>query len=248
MRQRGRPPKDLRARQVFCVGLAKSGTHSIVEMLSPSCRAAHEPESEELLRLLPAARAGAFAIGDLRKFFVERDRRLQLDFEASHLLGSFVPHLVATFPRARFVLLVRECRAWIGSMINDQLNLRQWDGYARWRVVYDQYMGSRDRVFGAEESVLRELDLYPLGDYVRFWHDEVARISGAVPGDRLLVLRTEELASKVDEIARFLGVPAPALEVGRSHAYRATREHHVLEAMNPDYVEAVIGSARHVAI
>lgn len=226
----GRPP------QVFCVGLAKCGTHSIADMLDPACRAAHEPESEALLPLLEPARSGKIAVGELRSLLRDRDRRLRLDFEANHLLGSFVPHLVDAFPHARFILLVRELRPWIDSLINDQLNLRVWDGYSRWRVVYDQYLRGEKRVFPLEEAPLRDLDLYPISHYIRYWRDEPKAIVAQARSDRLLVLRTEELAGSVSKIAEFLGLQEDSLASMNTHTYPTTRKHNVLESLDPRYL------------
>lgn len=224
--------------------MAKAGTHSVVEMVATGCRAAHEPDSEELLPLLSAARANELRVGSLRKFFTARERRLKLDFEASHLLGSFIDHLVAAFPNACFMLLVRDPRSWIDSLINDQLNLRTWDGYERWRFVYDEYLNATKRAFHREEQVLREMDLYPLANYVRFWHDETNRIVQAVPSERLLVLQTERLADSAGQIANFIRVSPQSVDAEKSHTYQAPRKHHVLDTMNPDYVDAVIRHAR----
>lgn len=232
-----------RRRRIFCVGLAKSGTHSLAEMLAPACRTAHEPEAEDLLPLLAPVRAGMLAVGELRPFLLARDDRLRLDVEANHLLSSFVPHLLDAFPDARYMLLVRECRAWIDSLINDQLNLREWDGYARWRVVYDQYLAGEGDEFAPEESILRDLELYPLRNYVRFWTDEMCRVTAAVPGSRLLTLPTASLTTELERIASFVGVRDDAIAVHRSHAYSVRRDHAVLDSIDPQYVQSILDQA-----
>lgn len=229
-----------RRRRVFCVGLAKSGTHSLAEMLAPTCKVAHEPESEDLLPLLAPVRSGAIVVGELRPFLLARDHRLRLDVEANHLLSSFVPHLLDAFPDSRYLLLVRDCRDWIDSMINDQLNLREWDGYARWRVVYDQYLAGENDEFVPHESMLRDLGLYPLRNYVRFWTEEVQRVTDAVPADRLLVLPTASLTIELDRLAAFVGVPRAAIAAERSHAYTARRSHDVLNSLDAGYIHSIL--------
>jgi hypothetical protein len=209
-------------------------------MLDHACRAAHEPEAEALIPMISRARNGRIPVGDLRQFLHERDRRLGLDFEASHLLGGFVEHLVDAFPNARFMLLVRELRAWIDSMINNQLNLRSWEGYATWQLVFHQYLERRDRRFPAEESALRELDLYPLSHYIRYWHEEVDRIVDSVPADRLLVLGTEGLADHAQRIAEFVGVSPDHVAVERSHGYKAPAKHNVLDSLDQAYLEQML--------
>jgi hypothetical protein len=223
---------------VFCVGLPKSGTHSIAEMLAGSRRSAHEPDPYELLPLIPQVRAGELSTSRLGPFFFKRHQHLGLEFESSHLLGSFTAHLVQIFPSARFVLLVRDCRAWIDSMINDQLNMQGWDGYPPWQAMYDAYLDRSNRDFPEQELILKDLDLYPLRNYVRFWHSEVKAITSCVPDERLLTVRTEELASSLPEIADFFGVPADA--VSARHSYKSWRKHDVLDRIDPAYVSSVI--------
>lgn len=244
LNRRSGPETCRRSGRAFCVGLPKCGTHSVAEMLAGACRSAHEPEPEALLPLIEAARCGRLTVDELRSFFLARDRRLKLEFESSHLLGSFVPHLVDIFPDARFVVLVRDCRTWIDSMINDQLNLRAWEGYKAWQdAVYDQYLVRTKRMFPPEERILRDLDLYPISHYIRYWREEVKSIVGCVPRDRLLVLRTEELPSSVDRIARFVGVPVSGVDLDKSHSYRSSRTHNVLDAIDASHVCRLIKSA-----
>lgn len=236
-------PWSGRDQLVFCVGLVKSGTHSIADMLAGSCRSEHEPDPYPLLEMIPRVRAGELSTGRLGPLFLERRRRLRLQFESSHLLGSFTPHLVEIFPRARFVLLVRDCRSWIDSMINDQVNMQGWDGYAPWCAMYDAYLDKANCMFPEQESILEELDLYPLSNYVAYWHSEVKAITSCVPAERLLTVRTEELSSRLSEIAEFFGVPAGALSP--QHSYKSWRKHGVLDRIDPGYVNRVIeaGSA-----
>jgi hypothetical protein len=206
-------------------------------MLAGSRRTAHEPGWQELLPLIPQARAGELSTHWLGPFFVKRHHRLRLEFESSHLLGSFTPHLVEIFPRARFILLVRDCRSWIDSMINDQLNLRP-PQVPVWRVAYDAYLGRSNRDFPEQERILEELDLYPLRNYVAYWHSEVKAITSCVPDERLLTLRTEELSSSLRAIADFFGVHADALAA--QHSYKSWRKHDILDRIDPAHVSSVI--------
>lgn len=222
------------------MGLAKCGTHSIADMVAGACRAAHEAEPEPLVSLLEPVRSGKLAVGELRAFFRDRARRLRLDFEANHLLGSFVPHLMDAFPRARFILLVRELRPWIDSLIDDQLNLRLWDGYSRWRVVYDQYLGDGERTFPPEEAHLRDLELYPVSHYIRYWREEPAAIVNQLPSERMLVLRTEALSGSVSMIAEFAGVSEASISPESAHSYRTTHKHHVLDSLDAAYLDRLL--------
>jgi Sulfotransferase domain len=206
-------------------------------MLAGWRRSAHEPGWQELLPLLPKVRAGELSTDRLGPFFVKRHHRLGLEFESSHLLGSFTPHLVEIFPRAQFVLLVRDCRSWIDSMINDQVNLTPAQ-VPVWRVAYDAYFDRSNRDFPKQERILKELDLYPLRNYVAYWHSEVKAITSCVPDERLLTLRTEELSSTLPAITNFFGLPADALSA--RHSYKSWRKHDILDRIDPAHISSVI--------
>jgi Sulfotransferase domain len=238
LRQRSGLPWSGRDQLVFCVGLAKSGTHSIADMLAGSCRSAHEPDPYPLLEMIPRVRAGKLSTGRLGPFFLERRRRLGLQFESSHLLSSFTPHLVEIFPGARFILLVRDCRSWIDSMINDQLNMQGWDGYPPWHAMYDAYLDRSTRDFPEPEQILADLDLYPLRNYVAYWRSEAEAITSCVPRERLLTVRTEELSSSLPAIADFFGVPVYGLSA--QHSYQSWRKHDVLARIDSAYVGSLI--------
>ena len=227
-------------RRFYCIGLPKAGTHSLADMVTPVLRTAHEPEAELLIPFMSDARRGTLDAGDVRRFLLARDQRLNLEFESSHLLGAVTPHVAKAFPDARFILLVRECRSWIDSMINDQLNLRSWERYDSWIPVYEYYLRCEGRGFPAEERALQKLRLYPLSNYVRSWCRQILRIVDSLPSERLLTIRTGDLASTADELADFLGVRSADMDLERTHTYRAPRKHYVLDQVDGDYVSAVI--------
>ena len=59
--------------KAFCVGQAKSGTASLVGLLSASYRAAHEPEREELLSMILRECRDELSADAFREFLLERD-------------------------------------------------------------------------------------------------------------------------------------------------------------------------------
>ena len=233
----------LRARSPdYCIGLPKCGTHSIAELFAPVLHCAHEPGAEALIDLMVRERSGTATAREVRRALRKHARRGQLDLECSHLFGEFISHLVALHPRARFILLVRRCEPWLDSMINDQINLRRWSRYPRWKPLYDHYFGGEDREFPEAEHRLQALDLYPLRNYLRYWRASIERARACVPPQRLLVVDIRQLAANTPRLAEFLGVPAMALPHTRSHAYATTRKHHVLRSLPAAHVRGVIES------
>lgn len=227
----------------YCLGLPKTGTTSIALMFRDRYRAAHEP-------LPPSTRAwvldrcrGVQRGRDMDRFLRRRDRDLYLEMESSHPVAVFVDRLVELFPRSRFILTIREPRAWLGSLIGEQLRSRErWQRMPEpgWRsrffpALHDICCGGHD--FAAGERALQERGLYPLDGYLGWWKAHNERVLAAVPPERLLVQRTDGISAAADSIAGFLGVGAETLDGRRRHANRAPRSSDVLDLVDPSFLE-----------
>ena len=101
----------------FCVGQAKSGTASLCGMLSTSHRAAHEAEREALLEMILRESRHEVTAPDFREFLLERDARLDLEYDISWANQFAIGYLLAVFPAAKFIVLIRDCSSWLESLI-----------------------------------------------------------------------------------------------------------------------------------
>ena len=59
----------------------------------------------------------------------------------------------------------------------------------------------------------------------------------AVPADDLLIVHTEDLADRLDEVAAFCGVTAESLDHDRVHSFPAAGRFEALEDLDAGYVE-----------
>ena len=59
-----------------------------------------------------------------------------------------------------------------------------------------------------------------------------------VPADRLLVLRTPDIRDRADRLAAFAGVRLDTLDLERSHEFQGPVKHHVLDELDPAYLDA----------
>src|SRR6185312_4610566 len=84
----------VRRAQVFCVGTAKSGTHSIASMFSRNVRKGHEKEALEFIDAFFGWREGRTTERQYREWLVERDRELALEIDSSWFHGLIVDLLV----------------------------------------------------------------------------------------------------------------------------------------------------------
>ena len=231
-----------RRRRFYCIGLPKSGTHSIEALYSRALRSRHEPFPRFLIENLSIAATEdpalqARLIRELRL----RDRALYLDLESSHLLGPYCPLLARAFPAARFLVPVRAPGQWLPSMINDDLNLRGYKHYALWRGACAIYFGGEGQTHPAVEQPLAAAGLFTLDGYLQHWRrfhlgllDAIE--SGKLEAGRVLIFRIDQLRDTLPRLAAFAGVAASDLDDRQLVRYRTPHDHRILDALPRDYV------------
>lgn len=220
-------PRRLHA---YCIGAAKTGTTTVADMFRGGFRAAHEPATSATNRLVIDALEGRIGAAELEKRLRERDLALNLELEAAHPLGYVGGVLARTFPEARFIVTLREPRAWLESRLNYHFRARPKE----WEEYRDYFWTRRHRGWAATEKPLEELGLCSLDTYLQQYADHYDRVLGEVPAERRLLLRTHELDAAPPKLATFLGIPAGALVVTHSRESRAKIA--PLETMDPGFV------------
>jgi hypothetical protein len=221
--------------QAFCVGAAKTGTHSLAAIFERHYRSAHEPSSEQLIGLLQQKRQGRMSPSTLQNELKRCDRRLWLEMNASQINGHFVAEWVALFPDAKFILTVREPIAWLRSITNHQLARPLASDV--WQI-FRQMRFATDAPHSAEEAPLANQHLYTLDGYLSYWAWHNQHVLDVVPSERLLVISTAEIDQRLDRIARFLGISADTLT--NAHAYRAKAQFDVIDQIDRDYLHAKV--------
>ncbi len=221
-------------RRLYGVGMGKTGTHSVAAVFERDHRAAHEAGAKELMEVLFAEVDGTATHQDVRDHLVERDRRLDLDMDASLVNGEVVTDLVDLFPGSRYVLTVREPHAWLDSMANHSLAHATPPHWVRWR---DLRFRAAELTHPPEEAAWQERGLYTVDGYLGSWARHNRMVLDAVPADDLLIVHTEDLADRLDEVAAFCGVTAESLDHDRVHSFPAAGRFEALEDLDAGYVE-----------
>jgi hypothetical protein len=202
--------------QAYCIGSAKSGTHSLAAIFACGYASRHEAEHSRMIRAAIARADGSRKESALRCYLIRRDRRLCLEMDSSQLNGVFADLLADSFPQARFVLTIRDCYSFLDSVINHQLARPASDSWKQFREL---------RFGGFEHSaharILAERGLYPLDGYLAYWARHNTRALEQVPPERLLVIRTHEIRQSIPRLAEFLDIPAETIDASQSHAYPA---------------------------
>lgn len=226
-----------RRNQLYCIGTAKSGTHSIDELLSSHLRSAHEPESEEVIEMILANAAGHLDEAEMVYYLLQRDRRLSLELDSSHLNVFFLHQLVTLFPAAKFILTIRDPYSWLDSFINHQLSQPASD---KWLAIRDFRFRPDLYVHQPEEMILKDHGLYSIDGYLSYWGWHNRKALAVVPPEQLLIVRTEEISASVDEIAAFAGISKGCLKGEKSHSFKAAKKFGLLGKVDPQFLQRKI--------
>jgi hypothetical protein len=205
--------------KAFCVGQAKSGTASLCGLLATRYRAAHEPEREQILDVILRESRGEVDEGAVRDYLIRRDRRLDLEYDIAWANQFLISHLVAVFPEAKFVVLVRDPFTWLQSIIGHFISREipsDVRSFLDWWFNPERYPHTRD------ERALETYGVYSIAAFLNAWNQHVDSSERILPRNRRLILRTHELNQSYARLAEFLQIPMESLDVQRGHLNRAT--------------------------
>lgn len=176
-------------------------------------------------------------MGDLHNYLTDKDRRLELQVDASQLNGFVVEALVQRYPHGRFVLTVREPRAWLDSFYDHHLSQGQVKG--GWKRLIE-HRWSQYPAHGPEDRLLEDYGFPSVAGRLQDWATRIDSVTSAVPPDRLLIVRTDLLTSSINVLADFSGVPESMLDPEGAHSFAAQERHGLLDKIAPEYVSAQI--------
>jgi hypothetical protein len=208
--------------------MAKSGTHSLASLFERHYRAAHEADSGQLIDAILLHASMRWSDADLRDYLRQRDARFRLEVDSSQLNFFILDELLDMLPQARFILTIRDCVSWLDSLINHSLSRTPSPA---WRRLRDHRFATPRRPHPVEEHALAGRGLYTLDGYLRYWARHNATVIERVPAERLLVVKTHDIAARCADIAGFLGVPPATLEPAVAHSNRARQRHDVLSKL-----------------
>jgi len=223
-----------RKTRLYGVGTGKSGTHSLAAIFSDHLRTAHEPERSKVIDVILAVSAGRINEEELRRYVLERDRRLWLEVDSSHLNFFLLDQLVELFSDAKFILTIRNPYAWLDSLINMQLGFGR---FAKWIQLHNLRFRPDIHTHTQLEAPLKEKGLYTLDGYLAYWARHNRTVVDTVPKDRLLIIRTDKLGESMAEIAKFAGVSRSNLNEKKSHMFKAEKKFNVLRELDQKYLD-----------
>lgn len=214
--------------QVYNVGLAKTGTTSISRIFE-QYQTGHEFLLAETGEAIKQFQQQQMTEAELRDFLRQRDEIGKLEMDATFCHGHYLPVLADEFPDARFIFTVRDCYSWVDSVIN-------MVGTHRQITHLDLIFGLPPDLLMNPEELRRQFPEY-IDRLLALWSEQNRTILDQLPADRSLILRTHEISQRVDDLARFVGVPEETLNQHKSHEFKAPRKLHVLQDVDADVLE-----------
>jgi hypothetical protein len=222
--------------KAYGVGMSKTGTVSLHAMFSKHYRSAHDPERRFLGKKIMAFAHNRMNKNDIIKYIKQRDRRLGLEMDASHLNGHLIEFLVSEFHESQFILTIRDCYSWLDSYINYRLARSFFEKVAWVRDLQNFRYGGDKYKYAKEEKILVNHRLHTLDGYFSWWNTHNTRILSTVPPERLLVVKTRELTTSIPRIERFLGIMPNTLITARANVN--PQKFNILSQIDKDFLEA----------
>ncbi len=206
-------------------------------MLETEFRAAHEPDRPELLDAVVAFDEGHLTAREFDGYLLERDTRLQLEFDSSWANYFIMDRLSTLFPEARFIQLIRDCYTWLESIINhlivrtipeDVQSILDW-WFEPWKYPYTE-----------SDHGLQEAGVYSLDCFVTRWSIHAEGPAKAIPPDRLITIRTPEIRSSARRLADFLNVSIDQIDTTKSHRNVGEKVQPLLSLVEKDYLDDTV--------
>jgi hypothetical protein len=230
---------------IYCISVPKSGTTSLAGIFSQCLNkiSAHEPERAMTVSYLYRHKLHDVSDDDLVNWHKSRRERLSLDMESNCFLTYRFDLFLRAFPEARIVLPVRYPKSWLRSIFDN--NIRFCALKSEIVAKYHELLFNPQAYnyhSKEEESVLKKVNLYPIDAYLHYWKSTYDLIIDSVSPERLFILKTEDIALKVEELYAFAGWPIPescndgCASSHNSHLNISPHEYGILDLIDDDFV------------
>ncbi len=221
--------------RVYGVGTAKSGTHSLWKIFS-QYPAAHEAQSYQLRQLLIRRWSGKNVDGLLRTYFRRQHRQIRFAVYISHIQSFCVPEILRAVPQSKIILTIRDPYTWLDSMLN-HLTYDQVSGVdSLWESYWNKILSTPQPRSEDLALTLYDTLCYSLDAYLIHWRTINEKIITETPPDRLLILRTDQLADSLGQIADFLGIKESQLDPTCTHDFRAHIKLDLLRQVDQEFL------------
>jgi Sulfotransferase domain len=224
----------VRRAQLYGVGMAKSGTHSICSMFSRNVRASHEPQAPQLIDKFFDWHDHRISDHDITEWIQARDREMALEVDSSWFNILILRFLTEKFPDARFVLTIRDCYSWLNSEFNRVLYA---PSVFLQRVKVRKFLYRGELEHAPEEQILKGKGIYTIDGYLSRWAAHNEQVLSCVPKERLFVVLTNQISARSYEVADFAGLPRYVVRLHRTHEYKNPVKQQLIRQIDRSFLE-----------
>jgi hypothetical protein len=214
---------------MYVVGLPKTGSTSLTTLFG-NYRTGHEVDMDNLLLAGLAWRARTVSEDAFWEMTTPRLTRPVLEMDSATCHHLYADLLVKQFPRAFFIHSVRDVGGWLTSLLDMSMRQRLGrlmvgKGFSPQSIEYmDAMTGGNLDPYGD----VRIPDREAVAPMIRYWAAHMRQMPTVLPPDRSLVVRTRDLAARLDDLAGLVNVPVQSLRADLAHANKAP---HALDRM-----------------
>jgi len=219
----------------FCVGTNKSGTQSINEMFQEKYRSMNDAEEVQFAEAMLAYEFGSSTREQMIDYLKKRDRRLYLEMDCSTLNIHLIELLVEIFPKAKFVLTIRDCVSWLEAEINNTL---AHPIPRHLRTLWDYRCQAHQFTHSPGEIALKEAGLYTLDGYFHYWNWHNSTMLKVIPPHRLLIVKSRELGRSPRRIGDFLNINHHTLDASKIRPHGEGKQFDLFKKLDPELVKS----------
>lgn len=220
--------------QAYVVGLPKTGTASLVGIFN-NYRSAHEFLQRETHPTIIQYKHNRISEDAFIEFIRKRDVMGCLEMDSAHFNRHYIDILAKEYPEAKFICLIRDCFSWLSSYINfvthpyrEALQSQELGN----GLPFDLPRGTSK----AKDDLIRNFRSY-MDVPLSFWSFENKAMFEKLPPDRSMIIRTYDISSKIEGLARFINIPTETLLKERSHLNRSPYRVKILSHYDQDFLE-----------
>ena len=225
--------------KAFCVGQAKSGTASLAALLAANHRAAHECEGVRLLDMILRESRSSISEQAFRTYLLERDKRVNLEYDIAFANQFIISHLLTVFPDARFIILARDPYTWLQSIcghLASRVIPPDVRAFLDWWFRPDLYPHTR------HDRALQGLGIYSIAAHLNAWNRHLNVCTRLIPQSRRLILRTHELGRSHQQLADFLQISVESFDTRYGHTNRGTWSDRIESLVDRSYLVEMVNS------
>jgi hypothetical protein len=200
-------------------------------------KCAHEPNGNELLKIIINKLEKSIDHQAFEIAVVAFINAQNLDVNSSGINFFILDVLLKKFPRAKYILTIRDPYSWLDSLINHSMFKPCSDN---WTKLRDYRFRPDLYTHPPEERILKDNNLYTLDGYLKYWNHHNKTIIDNVPEKKLLILRTDQIQQNLDRLARFAGLKDSSKMVSNCHVFPARQKFDILSQINPVYLNRKI--------